>query len=96
MENGLHDKNSTQFCLDISTLYGEKIHNSYSTEAIKYTEEQIEFDNECYYFDCVKPEHFLQITLIALRNYTTGYGISPQSLGVLKIPIERLYENTVC
>jgi hypothetical protein len=93
LESGL-DRRGTQLCLDISALYGGSPHCSYSTVAISHTEGAVVFDNETYVFESVKPEHCLQIALIGLRNYTTGYGISPQSLGVLKIPVERLHQNT--
>lgn len=82
-------------CLDISIYYGASVHSSFSTTAVPFSDGQVEFDDETYLFQSVKPEHFLQVTLIALRNYTTGYGISPQSLGVLKIPVERLHESTI-
>lgn len=96
MDHGLYEKKSVEsICLDVSTFYGTHVHSSFSTSAVSCIEGSIEFDNESYVFESVKPEHFLQITLIALRNYTTGYGISPQSLGVLKIPVERLHENTI-
>lgn len=96
IENGLHDKRNAQsICLDISTLYGGSTHCSYSTAAVPYAEGPVSFDKESYILESVKPEHQLQITLISLRNYTTGYGISPQSLGVLKIPVERLHESTI-
>lgn len=96
IDNGhLFAKNNSSFCLEISTVYGDNVHCSYSTRGVPYTEGIVEFDTEWFRFESVKPEYFLQISLVDLRNYTTGYGISPQIYGILKIPVERLNENTV-
>ena len=95
IENGLQDLKSSRLCLDLSSLYGGSVHSSFSSVDISYAEGLISFDSEEYMFDSIKPEYHLRISLIGLRNYTTGYGLSPQILGVVDIPVERLNEGTI-
>ncbi len=87
-----------QICFEISTVYGNFTHTSYSTSSIANNaanESFIELEKEEFIFESIKIEHTLQIKLIILKNYTTGYGISPQMIGMLTIPIERLSTNMV-
>jgi hypothetical protein len=48
---------------------------------------------ELFYLSDVVEDTELVMDLVVLRNYTTGSGFSPQSLGHLAIPVNRLYNQ---
>jgi hypothetical protein len=50
---------------------------------------------ETFYLSDVEEDTELLLDLVALRNYTTGQGFSPQSLGHLTVPVNRLYNQVM-
>lgn len=74
---------------------GKPCSHSYSTgAAARDAEGRLPaLHGEVFFVADVVEDTELVLDLVVLRNYTTGYGFSPQSLGHLVIPVSRLYNQ---